>query len=638
MSSASPEPSDRAALPPPAPPTRQAIADYAVIGDCRSAALVGRNGSIDWYCTPRFDSPSLFGALLDTARGGHFRICARDATSTSRAYVPDTNVLETTFETASGRLKVIDLMPVASQADKQRDLLPDHELIRAIECVDGVVDVELACEPRLSYGRRALPLTDHGPVGYVGAIASRQFVIRTDAPTALSPDRTAVHGRFRLHRGERRYCTISTDAGHPAILPVLGAVAGARIDRSIAWWRQWARSETYRGRYREAVVRSALALKLMSYAPSGAMIAAPTTSLPAWVGGDRNWDYRYCWLRDASFTVRALIGLGHELEARAFLDWLLHATRLTWPELQILYDVYGEHRIQERELDYLAGYRESRPVRVGNAASEQLQLDVYGEVVDAVRRFVRMGGTLDRATARMLIGLGETVCRRWREPDEGIWEVRSGRWHHTLSKAMCWVALDRLIALHTDGHLRAPIERFRRARSEIREEIEARGYNTVLDSYVSRLDGDQLDASLLLLGLYQYADPAGPRMVSTVRRIYERLARGNLLYRYLGQDDGLRSPEGAFGIAGFWGVQCLAQAGECVRARDAFEALCAYGNDVGLFAEGFDPETGDALGNFPQAFTHIGLINAALTLEACERGRDPEQEIEAEHSMAEEQV
>jgi GH15 family glucan-1,4-alpha-glucosidase len=596
-----------------------AIGDYAVIGDCRSAALISRDGSVDWLCLPRFDSPAVFAALLDQRDGGSFSVRPAGEYESSRRYVGDTNVLETTFRTDTGTLRLVDLMPVTGEAEKRRELWPNHQLLRQVECLDGEVEVEVLCDPRPDYGRIVPRSDDRGAFGFRFHQAPG-LLLRSEIPVAaLAPERPGVGGRATLRAGERRYLSLTFNLEEPAVVPPFGEAAERKLSQTLEWWEEWAGRCRFEGRYRDHVVRSALTLKLMTYAPSGAVVAAPTTSLPECPGGERNWDYRYCWLRDASLTLSGLMDLGYEAEGEAFLNWLFHAIRLTAPDVRIMYDVFGESRLKERELDHLEGYAGSRPVRVGNDAADQFQLDTYGEVVDAAFQYVERGGELDRDMGKLLVGLGETACERWREPDEGIWEVRGGRRHHTYSKVMCWVALDRLVRLHEGGHLEAPVSRFTAVRDEIRAEVEARGYSRDVGSYVSAFDGDELDASLLLLGIFGYVEPDDARLRATCERIYERLGPGPLLHRYRG-DDGLAGGEGAFGIASFWGVEARARQGDVGQAREDFERLCGYANDVGLFAEEIDRESGAALGNFPQAFTHVGLISAALTLRELEEG------------------
>jgi GH15 family glucan-1,4-alpha-glucosidase len=592
------------------------IRDYAVTGDCRSAALISATGSIDWLCLPRLDSPSVFGAILDADRGGRFLVRPAETAATERRYIGDSNVLETTFTTRSGVLRVTDMMPVDTEAAKARELWPEHELLRKIDCVKGQVAVDVVFDPRFDYGRVAPSIRADGRT-FLCEHGAGVLALTTDIPLTHTRERQGLTGSHVFSAGKRAYLSLTYANGMPVVEAPLGAEADRRVERSIAWWNEWASSCRYKGPYRDAVVRSALVLKLLSYAPSGAIVAAPTTSLPEKPGGIRNWDYRYCWLRDASLTLRALVDLGFEIEGEAFLSWLLHATHLTWPRVNMTYGVYGESHLPERELSGLSGYADSRPVRVGNLAARQFQLDTYGELAEAAYVWVSRGGTLDRSSKSNLVELGRAVCARWRMPDDGIWERRGGRRHHTHSKALCWLALDRLLKLHDSGFLRVPAAEFLRERDALRAEIEARGYNERLGSYVSVLDGDEVDASLLLLALHGYADARGSRMRSTCDRIRERLGVDSLLYRY-SEDDGLPPGEGAFGICGFWEVACRAQQDERARAEDQFEALLKYANDVGLFAEEIDPSTGAALGNFPQGLTHIGLINAALALQ--ERG------------------
>ncbi len=595
------------------------IGDYALIGDCRSAGLVSRGGSLDWLCWPRFDSPSIFGAMLDHEKGGSFSIRPRSPFEAERRYQPNTPIVETTMRCAEGAFMLRDLMPVASEAAKRRMLHPDHEVLRELEGVSGTVPIAIDYDPRPNYGQTHTVLRQRGQFGLWGAANGAALLLRSDPPLQWTCDRRGAHATLPLKAGQRAYLSLSYSEEAPAVIPPLGPSAAERIARSVHWWGSWAARCRYQGPYRDAVLRSALTLKLLTYAPSGAVVAAPTTSLPEQLGGERNWDYRFCWLRDAAFTLRALFALGYEDEATAFVSWLLHATRLTWPELQVVYNVFGEAKLPERALPHLAGYAGSRPVRIGNDAHGQLQLDVYGEVIDAAAQFVHQGGRLDHETGRVLRGLGETVCRCWREPDDGIWEGRAGRVPHTHSTVLCWVALDRLIDLHDGGHLQLPVARFRREREAIRAAIEEHGYSEALGSYTRLLDGDDLDASLLVLPLYGYRSANDDRMRRTCERIREQLGRGSLIYRYdLNTADGLPPGEGAFGICSFWAVECLALRGEVSKAQVAFEQLLTYANDVGLFAEEIEPESGIPLGNFPQAFTHVGLINAALTLTACD--------------------
>ena len=595
------------------------IEAYAIIGDCRGAALVARDGSIDWLCWPRFDSPSIFAAILDAERGGCFRIAPVGDAEADRRYIPDTPILETTFTSESGTVILRDLMPVASEEDKRRVLLAEHEILREIEGIDGELELEIRFEPRPNYGQRAPMLEQRGALGIWSKCGGSALSLSGDVSLEISPDQMTATGRVTVRAGERLHLSLSYSQDGPAVIPACGDAARERIARTTAWWQEWAGRARYTGPFRDEVVRSAITLKLLTFAPSGAIVSAPTTSLPEESGGEDNWDYRYCWLRDASLTIRALYGLGYDEEAEAFINWLLHATRLTWPEVRVLYDVYGNHRVPERELDHFQGYGGARPVRIGNEAQGQLQLDVYGEIVDAALQYVEHGGHLDRDTARMLRGLGDVVCRRWREPDSGIWELRDEPRHYTHSKAMCWVALDRLITLHDRYGLDIPVYIYMAERGSIRAEIEQRSFNLRLNAYARTLSGDDLDASVLSLPLYGYVEANNLRMRSTLEQIDRRLGVDGLIYRYL-PDDGVPN-EGTFGICGFWAVECEARAGDTKVAEQRFRRLLECANDVGLFAEEIDPESGAALGNFPQGFTHIGLINAALALADAAAGK-----------------
>jgi GH15 family glucan-1,4-alpha-glucosidase len=596
------------------------IQDYGVIGDCLSTALVSRFGSIDWLCWPRFDSRSIFGALLDCDRekAGYWSIAPLQAAQVQRAYIPDSNVLETHFSCTGGRAMLTDLMPVASEAYKRENLVPAHELLRQIACTEGELEIAVAFRPRADYGCSPVKIRSNS-YGLRMEVGRGAYWLRSSTPLKVDDDSAGAHAVVRLKRGEVLQLSLSYAEQSPTVLPALGRRATEAIQRSVTWWQQWAAKAKYEGPYREAVIRSALALKLLAYAPSGAIAAAATTSLPERIEDTLNWDYRYCWLRDASLTIRSLLGLGYREEAESFITWLLHATRLTQPELRILYTVFGQIAPHERELHWLAGYLDSSPVRVGNDARHQLQLDVYGEVIEASAQYAERHGKFDHTTQKVLIGLGKYVAHNWDQPDEGIWEPRSGRENNTYSRLLCWTALDRLLALDEKGYVKGvPRDEFTRQRDRIREQIESRAWNPKMRSYVSTLDGDSLDAALLRIPWYGFEEADCERMKSTYRRIREELGAGDgLLYRYHREP-----PEGAFGICGFWAVEHLALGGGSLEdAHALFVRLLRYASDLGLFAEEIDPATGAALGNFPQAFTHVGLISAALTLEEQERGK-----------------
>ncbi len=590
------------------------IADYAIIGDSRSAALISRTGSIDWLCWPRFESPSLFAGLLDATVGGHFRIAPEGLARSTRHYLAETNVLVTELETPGALVRLTDLMPVYSESEKKRRLVPEHEILRVVECVQGEADIDTRFEPRPDYARKVPFLRGHGVLGVRLEDGPRLYTLRSDAPLSIE-ESTCVTGRFRLLAGQRRVFSLTYDEHGPAVLPPLDGYVDEALESTTSFWHEWSSRCTYDGPYRDQVIRSLLTLKLLAYAPSGAIVAAPTTSLPERVGGELNWDYRYCWVRDASLTVSELLALGYADEASAYIGWLLHCTRLTRPRLSVLYDVYGRLPKQETVLAHLDGYAGSRPVRVQNAATDQSQLDTYGEVIDAVARTCRHGAELDQETRMMLAQFGHYVCNHWREPDNGIWEPRALPAHHTHSRVLCWAALDRLLELERIGLLgTVPTEGFEETRALIRHDVETRSWNASLRTYTQSQGGSTVDASLLLLDWYRFSAANDPRLRATFERIRERLqCAPSLLYRY---EESRDAGEGAFGICSFWAADYLARGGGTLgEAVSWFESLLPYANDVGLFAEELDPESGEPLGNMPQAFTHVGLISAALAIE-----------------------
>ena len=603
------------------------LSDYGMLGDCRSAALVSRGGSIDWCCWPNFDSASVFGRLLDHEKGGYFAIRPVGPFRCRRRYVGPTNVLETTFETPDGMARLTDLMPALTEDQKRRRMMPFRGILRRIEGVEGRVLLEAIYSPRPYYGQPVPRLESRSPNDVFGQSGKILLHLRSDLPLAAEgPD---VRRRFAVERGTRHYFALGFSEDAPAVYPSIGDEAEREIQMSLDFWSGWSSTLRYSGPYLDEVLRSALVLKLLTYAPSGAIVAAPTTSLPEHVGGVRNWDYRYCWLRDASFTVRALYELGFHTEGHAFMDWVLHATRLTHPALQVLYNVYGESYIPEREMSHLDGYRGSRPVRVGNNAFSQFQIDLYGEFMDALERYYNEVGTLDSDTRGLLTGAADLIARRWSEPDNGVWEMRSGRMQYVHGKVMAWAALDRAAAIARRAGIRGAVEHWERAREEIRAAVLARGFNPQLNSFVRTFGGRHVDGSLLTLPLVRFIPADDPRMVSTIEAVRRLLGEGDLIYRYRGVDDGLPGQQGAFLTCSFWLVGSLALAGRLEEAHSTFCRLLSRGNDLGLFPEEVDPASGEYLGNFPQALTHIALINAALTLQQAERQRESQPAVEA---------
>jgi GH15 family glucan-1,4-alpha-glucosidase len=587
------------------------IQDYGAIGDCRSMALISKQGSIDWLCWPRFDSDATFAALVDRYRGGHWSITPLGMFRSEQHYRPGSNVLQTLFFASGGRAILTDLMPVSSEEYKRKHPTPDHELLRELRCTDGSLEFEVDFRPRPGFARRPLHLERRGELGICIEAERGLYRFRADRPLRVEPD--GASARFWLRRGDVLRWSFTYSEEAPEVLPSLGRPAEEKIDRSVRWWREWSEASQYHGPYRREVERSALILKMLAYAPSGAIVAAATTSLPERLHGSLNWDYRFCWLRDASLTVRALLGLGYVDEADSFVSWLLYATRLTQPELRVLYDPFGRMAPREKILSHFEGYRGSRPVRIGNAARDQFQLDTYGEVVEAAALYAERRGQLDGTAQRALVGIGRFVAKNWDRPDRGIWESRGAGKNHTHSRLMCWTALDRLLKLEKKGLLRkAPHDLFVEQRERIRRQIEDRAWNPGIESYAKTLDSDQLDASLLRMAWYGFEPADSPRMKLTGSRIFERLGAGRgLLFRHKDTP-----PEGAFGACGFWAVEYLAKGGGTLEeAHRMFRELLRFRNPVGLLSEEIDPETGNALGNIPQAFTHVGLISAALTLQ-----------------------
>jgi GH15 family glucan-1,4-alpha-glucosidase len=589
------------------------IAEHGIIGDLHSIALVGTDGTIDWYCCPSFDSPSVFGAILDKTRGGFYRIApTQDDWTPKQLYLPDTNVLITRFLTPAGVGEVQDFMPIQRGVAAHR-----HRLIRRVLGVRGEIGFRVDVQPRFNYGRDPHQVVFHEN----GAVfKSSGLTLALESVVPLHYAEPGATCEFTLLPGE--VATFVLEAVPETYVPQRYSEAETReaFEQTVKYWRKWLNQSRYSGRWREMINRSALTLKLMTYLPTGAIVAAPTTSLPEHLGGGRNWDYRYTWIRDAAFSLYALLRLGFTEEAASFMSWLTDRFREQRPAaagpLQIMYGIDGRAELEEEILEHLEGYRGSAPVRIGNGAADQLQLDIYGELIDSVYLFNKYGSPIHHDAWMDLMRVVEWVCENWDQADEGVWEVRGGRQNFTYSRLFSWVALERAIRVALQRGLPADLSKWQRERDRIYHQIMTKGWHEDRQAFVQHYDTDVLDAGVLMMPLVKFMAPTDPRWLSTLDAIGDELVRDSLVYRYNVEltPDGLEGEEGTFSICTYWYVEALAMAGRLEEARLAFEKMLTYGNHVGLYAEQIGL-TGEQLGNFPQAFTHLALISSGTYLD-----------------------
>ncbi|WP_298990172.1 glycoside hydrolase family 15 protein [uncultured Pseudokineococcus sp.] len=587
------------------------IEEHGVIGDLRTVALVGTDGTIDWYCPSRFDAPSLFASLLDADRGGSFRLSARAGARPKQLYLPDTNILLTRYLTRDSVGEVVDFMvPETSDVAAARDLV-----VRRASAVRGMTTFDLVCRPAFDYGRVPHEVRLVDDIGAVFSSSAGDFVLRTSAPLRVTDDGRGVEAVFAVEEGEQVDVVLEWRG---VVRPLALHETDDLFTRTSDYWQRWVSGSRYRGRWREMVQRSALTLKLLVYHPTGALVAAPTTSLPEQLGGARNWDYRYAWLRDAAFTVYGLMRLGFLDEAAAFMDWIKERCEAASLEhdVMIMYGVDGSEDLPETVLEHFEGYRGSRPVRIGNSAVTQRQLDVYGEVMDSVylyNRQVPISYDLWTTLGHRL----DWLAQHWQEPDEGVWEVRGPRQRFTYSALMTWVAYDRALRVARDRGLPAPTEKWRKIANKAHRFVQEECCDPDLGAYAMHPGSRLLDASVLVMPLVKFAGPTDPRFLSTLDRIGDELVADSLVYRYaITGHDGLDDDEGTFNLCSFWYVEALTRAGRLKEARIVFEKMLTYSNHLGLYAEEIGP-SGEALGNFPQAFTHLALISAAVNLDAA---------------------
>ncbi|MDB4950914.1 MAG: glycoside hydrolase 15-related protein [Gemmatimonadetes bacterium] len=603
------------------------IADHGFVGNLRTAALVAMDGTVDWCCLPDLGSPSVFASLLDARRGGCFRVAPAGWTHSGQRYIDSTNVLQTVFRAPGGTLSVTDFMPLHGDISGKVEVDTRPELVRLLRCAEGSVRVEVEWSPRLDYARARMEMEADGDAWRArgGADAVTLAGLPAGARVERSGHGPVLRAEVELSAGQE--LALVTAWGERAVEGD-EARCGRELRATLEAWDGWVdglrgQENPFGGEWHPQVVRSGLALKLLTHAHTGAIAAAPTTSLPEEIGGVRNWDYRYGWIRDSSFAAQALLALGCREEAMDFVDWVHRVSRraATPGGLQIMYGLHGETELPEIELPHLEGYRGSRPVRIGNGAAKQHQLDVHGELISSAYELIRMGGTMDPEVMEFLAAVADDACRRWEEPDSGIWEIRAGPRQFVYSKVMAWVALDRAVRLAERHGLRGDVDYWRHNRALLRAAIEEKGYDARVGAFVQSFGSTALDAANLLLPVVEFLPFGDPRVQGTIDATLRDLTVDGLVYRYR-REDGIAGGEGTFGLCTFWMVHALALSGRTAEAREIFTEMAARCNHLGLYSEEVDPRTGGFLGNFPQAFTHIGFINAALYLARAE-GRTP---------------